>query len=273
MSEEKNKSCFLCWFEIHSLIWFDAFRSTLQYIWAFTEVLGIQNVCEGSSKWDGLQSSYQLLQPRGSSLPGFLGPRVWDCQCCAAGNLSCPGQCPIHLLFQELLKEAGLQGKLECFQLEAEKLPEVSIIILFKNREHLALIFSYLIQVSLKHEIVAVPTVILFRGGKAVDRCEGLNYMPSIILSWASKWEIVNSMIAQGWRSERGWADEEGSKPRSCCTCYPACCSQGTLPLVHCLVDETIDSPQEDLNTKLKRLINAHKCMLFMKVRKVLSVF
>ena len=27
------------------------------------------------------------------------------------------------------------------------------------------------------------------------------------------------------------------------------------------------------MNTKLKRLINAHKCMLFMKVRKVLSVF
>ena len=80
------------------------------------------------------------------------------------------GNGPIHLLFQELLKEAGLQGKLECFQLEAEKLPEVSIIILFKNREHLALIFSYLIQVSLKHEIVAVPTVILFRAGKAVDR-------------------------------------------------------------------------------------------------------
>ena len=26
------------------------------------------------------------------------------------------------------------------------------------------------------------------------------------------------------------------------------------------------------MNTKLKRLINAHKCMLFMKVRKVLSV-
>ena len=48
---------------------------------------------------------------------------------------------------------------------------------------------------------------------------------------------------------------------------------KGTLPLVHCLVDETFDSPQEDLNTKLKRLINAHKCMLFMKVRKVLSVF
>ena len=41
------------------------------------------------------------------------------------------GNGPIHLLFQELLKEAGLQGKLECFQLEAEKLPEVSIIILF----------------------------------------------------------------------------------------------------------------------------------------------
>ena len=139
--------------------------------------------------------------------------------------------------------------------------------------ENLALIFSSLIQVSLKHEIVAVPTVILFRAGKAVDRCGGLYLMSSIFLSWASKWEIVDSINAQSWRSERSWADKEGSKPRSICTCYPACCSQGTLPLVQCLVDETFDSPQEDLNTKLKRLINAHKCMLFMKVRKVLSVF
>ena len=55
-------------------------------------MLGIQNVCEGSSKWDRLQSSYQLLQPGGSSLPGFLGPWVWDYQCCAAGNLSCLGE-------------------------------------------------------------------------------------------------------------------------------------------------------------------------------------
>ena len=46
-----------------------------------------------------------------------------------------------------LAKELGNQVRF--YGLEAEKLPEI----------------------SLKHEIVAVPTVILFRGGKAVDRC------------------------------------------------------------------------------------------------------
>ena len=65
---------------------------------------------------------------------------------------------------QELLKEAGLQGKLECFQLEAEKLAEVVPFLLFLPFHPLEN------QVSLKHEIVAVPTVILFRAGKAVDR-------------------------------------------------------------------------------------------------------
>ena len=67
-------------------------------------------------------------------------------------------------LVQELLKEAGLQGKLECFQLEAEKLAEVVPFLLFLPFHPLEN------QVSLKHEIVAVPTVILFRAGKAVDR-------------------------------------------------------------------------------------------------------
>jgi thioredoxin-like negative regulator of GroEL len=43
-------------------------------------------------------------------------------------------------------KEAGSQ--VGFYAVEAEKLPDI----------------------SLKHEIVAVPTVILFRGGKAVDR-------------------------------------------------------------------------------------------------------
>ena len=66
-------------------------------------------------------------------------------------------------------------------------MPEVSIIILFINRENLALTFSSLIQVSLKHEIVAVPTVILFRAGKAVDRCVVELFLPSIFFSWASE--------------------------------------------------------------------------------------
>ena len=33
--------------------------------------------------------------------------------------------CEIKCVMQELLKETGLLGKLECFQLEAEKLAEV----------------------------------------------------------------------------------------------------------------------------------------------------
>jgi len=87
----------------------------------------------------------------------------------------------VSAVLQELLKEAGLLGKLECFQLEAEKLAEV----------------------SLKHEIVAVPTVILFRAGKAVDRVDGVNAV-----------ELT----------------KKDSKSCSCCSsCCSACCSQGGL--------------------------------------------
>lgn len=105
----------------------------------------------------------------------------------------------VSAVLQELLKEAGLLGKLECFQLEAEKLTEV----------------------SLKHEIVAVPTVILFRAGKAVDRVDGVN------------------------------AVELTKKIRS----HAAAAPPAALPA----------APKEDLDTRLKRLISAHKCMLFMK--------
>ena len=50
-------------------------------------------------------------------------------------------------MLQELTKDNSL-SKVKFYQLAAESLPEI----------------------SMKHEIVAVPTVILFRRGKAVDR-------------------------------------------------------------------------------------------------------
>jgi len=78
-----------------------------------------------------------------------------------------------------------------------------------------------LAEVSMKHEIVAVPTVLLFRAGKAIGRVDGLNA--------AELTKLVKLHAA---------------------TAPP----QATPAL-----------PKEDLDTKLKRLIRAHKCMLFMK--------
>jgi len=102
-------------------------------------------------------------------------------------------------VLHELSKEDSLQGKVSCYTLQAEQLSEV----------------------SMKHEIQAVPTVLLFKGGKAVDRVDGVN------------------------------AVELTKKVRSHAQAPPA--------------PSTPQAPKEDLNTKLKRLINAHKCMLFMK--------
>ena len=53
----------------------------------------------------------------------------------------------ITAVLSELKKDPSLD-KVKFFQLEAEKMPEI----------------------SMKHEIVAVPTVLMFRNGKAVDR-------------------------------------------------------------------------------------------------------
>ena len=55
----------------------------------------------------------------------------------------------ITAVLAELSKDPGL-AKVKFFQLEAEKMPEI----------------------SMKHEIVAVPTVLMFRNSKAVDRCD-----------------------------------------------------------------------------------------------------
>ena len=53
----------------------------------------------------------------------------------------------VTAVLAELSKDPGL-AKVKFFQLEAEKMPEI----------------------SMKHEIVAVPTVLMFRNSKAVDR-------------------------------------------------------------------------------------------------------
>jgi len=79
-------------------------------------------------------------------------------------------------------------------------------------------------EISMKHEIVAVPTVLLFREGKAIDRVDGVN------------------------------AAELTKKVKSHASAKLSDLSLGSIP-----------APKEDLDSKLKRLINAHKCMLFMK--------
>lgn len=106
----------------------------------------------------------------------------------------------ITAVLAELAKDPALKS-VKFHQLAAESLPNV----------------------SMKHEIVAVPTVLLFRRGKAVDRVDGVNAA-----------EVTKKVKAHA-------ADPSADIP------------SGPAP------------PKEDLNTKLKRLINTRKCMLFMK--------
>jgi len=104
----------------------------------------------------------------------------------------------IKAVLEELGKDPALAG-VKFYQLQAESLAEI----------------------SMKHEIVAVPTVLLFRQGKAIDRVDGVNAA-----------ELTKKVKAH---------------------------AATKLPL------GTAPAPKEDLDTKLKRLINANKCMLFMK--------
>lgn len=104
----------------------------------------------------------------------------------------------IKAVLEELGKDQSL-AEVKFYQLQAENLPEI----------------------SMKHEIVAVPTVLLFRHSKAIDRVDGVNAV-----------ELTKKVKAH---------------------------AATKLPLA------TIPAPKEDLETKLKRLINANKCMLFMK--------
>jgi len=104
----------------------------------------------------------------------------------------------IKAVLEELEKDSALAG-VKFYQLQAESLAEI----------------------SMKHEIVAVPTVLLFRQGKAIDRVDGVNAA-----------ELTKKVKAH---------------------------AATKLPL------STAPVPKEDLDTKLKRLINANKCMLFMK--------
>ena len=106
----------------------------------------------------------------------------------------------ITAVLAELKKDNSL-GKVKFYQLAAESLPEI----------------------SMKHEIVAVPTVLLFRRGKAVDRVDGVNAV-----------DVTKKVKAHA------------NDPTADLPAPPA-------------------APKEDLNSKLKRLINTRKCMLFMK--------
>ncbi|XP_076054237.1 glutaredoxin 3 isoform X2 [Oratosquilla oratoria] len=91
-----------------------------------------------------------------------------------------------------------------------------------KNVRFGTLMAEDLSEVSLKHQIQAVPTVVLLREGKQVGRVEGAN--PGELTTQVKKQAAKTELIS----------------------CTPA-------------------TPAEDLNTRLKRLINSAKCMLFMK--------
>lgn len=99
-------------------------------------------------------------------------------------------------VMEELAKDAA---GVTFVQLEAEDLPEI----------------------SMKHEITAVPTFILFSGGKAVDRVDG-----------AKAAELTKKVQQHA--------------------------QVAMLP-------QPAEKPKEDLNTRLKKLINQAPCMLFMK--------
>jgi Grx4 family monothiol glutaredoxin len=103
----------------------------------------------------------------------------------------------------ELLKDSTLSN-VKFYKLAAEEMPEI----------------------SMKHEIAAVPTLLLFHSGKAIDRVDGAN------------------------------AAELTKKVKS-----HSAAKVDSLPLA------VVPPKKEDLETKLKRLISAHKCMLFMKGR------
>jgi len=107
----------------------------------------------------------------------------------------------VKAVLTELGKDPSL-AKVKFYELAAESLPEI----------------------SMKHEIVAVPTVLLFRRGKAIDRVDGVNAA-----------ELTKKVKAHAADT---FADMD----------------LGPL-----------EAPKEDLDSKLKRLIKAHKCMLFMK--------
>merc|ERR1719384_2861013 len=92
-----------------------------------------------------------------------------------------------------------------------------------KNVKFHQLAAESLPSVSMKHEIVAVPTVLMFRRGKAVDRVDGVN-------------------AAEVTKIVKAHANDPTAD-----------------------IPPAAGPPKEDLNTKLKRLINMRKCMLFMK--------
>jgi len=84
-------------------------------------------------------------------------------------------------------------------------------------------------DISMEHEVAAVPTCIFFRGGKLLDRVEGAKA--------ADVSKMVRNLVAQ----------------------------QFTLPIPQ--VSKEIPKQKEDepIEQKLKRIINASPCMLFMK--------
>jgi len=128
-------------------------------------------------------------------------------------SISSPKLSVVHFMATWAEECKGMQGVINTL---AEQYKE-SVSFFELAAEELA-------EVSMKHEIVAVPTVILFKEGKAVGRVDGFKA--------AELTKMVSSHAAN---------------------------SAANRPLAN------VAKPKEDLDTRLKRLIKAHKCMLFMK--------
>lgn len=109
----------------------------------------------------------------------------------------------------------------QCGQMN-DVLKELSSLQQLKDVIFSTVMAEDLSEVSMKHSIAAVPSFLLIREGKVLDRVEGANAA-----------ELTTKVKTQAARTS--------------------------------LVSTVPSAPVQDLNTRLKNLLNSAKCMLFMK--------
>ncbi|KAK7485904.1 hypothetical protein BaRGS_00022899 [Batillaria attramentaria] len=135
--------------------------------------------------------------------------------------------------FDKYLRDAGVENKLvvvhfwaewapQCAQMD-EVLKELAGDMQFVNVVFLRVEAEDLAEISLRYDVVAIPTIILIKGDKAVDRVDGAKAaeLTQKVGKYVSAVSVTGPVKAA--------------------------------------------PPKEDLNTRLKRLINSAPVMLFMK--------
>ncbi|XP_067101312.1 glutaredoxin 3 [Osmerus mordax] len=133
--------------------------------------------------------------------------------------------------FEDLLSKAGKCLSVVHFQASwAPQCAQMNEVMAELAKEHTHTTFVKLEaesvpEVSEKYEITSVPTILFFKSGQKVDRLDGA-HAPELTK------KVQHLSVGAG----------AGEGPEA----------QG-------------EPPQEDLNTRLKKLINAAPCMLFMK--------